>query len=132
MFLVRFDSKHHSQKLWSCWAWSVHLTTLFFLGKLEKALNQYFVHILSLDRKNYFTIKLHGSMEPCQGGTCVPWICSQKPLCSQKLPTALHGPIDLQRDPNHCQQSRCVVSLTKTLICCLELVQLRKTSPNRT
>ena len=27
---------------------SVHLTTLFFLGKLEQAVNQYFVHILSL------------------------------------------------------------------------------------
>ena len=24
---------------------SVHLTTLFFLGKLEQAVNQYFVHI---------------------------------------------------------------------------------------
>ena len=27
---------------------SVHLTTLYFLGKLEQAVNQYFVHILSL------------------------------------------------------------------------------------
>ena len=27
---------------------SVQLTTLFFLGKLEHAVNQYFVHILSL------------------------------------------------------------------------------------
>ena len=30
---------------------SVHLTTLF-LGKLEKAVNQYFVHILSLVTDN--------------------------------------------------------------------------------
>ena len=27
---------------------SVHLTTLFFLDKLEQAVNQYFMHILSL------------------------------------------------------------------------------------
>ena len=27
---------------------SVHLTTVFFLGKLEQVVNQYFVHILSL------------------------------------------------------------------------------------
>ena len=27
---------------------SVYLTTLFFLAKLEQAVNQYFVHILSL------------------------------------------------------------------------------------
>ena len=32
--------------------WSVHLTTLFFLGKLEQAINQYFVHILSLVTDN--------------------------------------------------------------------------------
>ena len=31
---------------------SVHLTTLFFLGKLEQAGNQYFVHILSLVTDN--------------------------------------------------------------------------------
>ena len=31
---------------------SVHLTTLFFLGKLEQAVNQYFVHILSLITDN--------------------------------------------------------------------------------
>ena len=31
---------------------SVHLTTLFFLGKLEQAVNQYFVHILSLVTDN--------------------------------------------------------------------------------
>ena len=31
---------------------SVHLTTLFFLGKLEQAVNQYFVHILSLVTNN--------------------------------------------------------------------------------
>ena len=31
---------------------SVHLTTLFLLGKLEQAVNQYFVHILSLVTDN--------------------------------------------------------------------------------
>ena len=31
--------------------WSVHLTT-FFLSKLEQAVNQYFVHILSLVTDN--------------------------------------------------------------------------------
>ena len=31
---------------------SVHLTTLFFLGKLEQAVNKYFVHILSLVTDN--------------------------------------------------------------------------------
>ena len=31
--------------------WSVHLNTLF-LGKLEQAVNQYFVHILSLVTDN--------------------------------------------------------------------------------
>ena len=31
---------------------SVHLTTLFFLGKLEQAVNQYFVHILSFVTDN--------------------------------------------------------------------------------
>ena len=31
---------------------SVHLTTLFYLGKLEQAVNQYFVHILSLVTDN--------------------------------------------------------------------------------
>ena len=31
---------------------SAHLTTLFFLGKLEQAVNQYFVHILSLVTDN--------------------------------------------------------------------------------
>ena len=31
---------------------SVHLTTLFFLGNLEQAVNQYVVHILSLVTDN--------------------------------------------------------------------------------
>ena len=31
---------------------SVHRTTLFFLGKLEQAVNQYIVHILSLVKDN--------------------------------------------------------------------------------
>ena len=35
---------------------SVHLTTLFFLGKLEQAVNQYFVHILSLVTDNNGTL----------------------------------------------------------------------------
>ena len=32
--------------------WSVHLTTLFFLGKLDKEVNQFFMHILSLVTDN--------------------------------------------------------------------------------
>ena len=32
--------------------WSVHLATLFFLGKLKHAVNQYFVHILLLVTDN--------------------------------------------------------------------------------
>ena len=55
-------------------SWSVHLTILFPLGKLEQAVNQYFVCILSLvtdinpswmnqwkgenDSRNYFMIEL--------------------------------------------------------------------------
>ena len=31
---------------------SVYLTTLFFLGKLEQAVNQYLVHIISLVADN--------------------------------------------------------------------------------
>ena len=31
---------------------SVHLTTLFFLGELEQAVNQYFVHTLSFVTDN--------------------------------------------------------------------------------
>ena len=31
---------------------SVHLSTLFFLGKLEQAVNQYIMHILSLVTDN--------------------------------------------------------------------------------
>ena len=68
----------------------------FFLGKLDKAFNQYFVHIFSLDRRSCFMIKLHGSMGPYQGEICDPCICSQTPFCSQKLPTVLHDSIDLQ------------------------------------
>ena len=37
--------------------WSVHLTTLF-LGKLEQAVNQYFVHILSLVTDRVGVIKI--------------------------------------------------------------------------
>ena len=47
---------------------SVHLTKHFFLGKLEQAVNPYFVHILSLetenDCRNYFMINLHETMVP--------------------------------------------------------------------
>ena len=39
-----------SQELWSCQ--SIHITTLSFLGKLDEAVNQYFVHILSLVTDN--------------------------------------------------------------------------------
>ena len=71
----------------------------FFLGKLEQAVNQYFVHILSLatdnnpswmiQRKggewlrNYFMINLHESMGPGRDPTCDPWICSQTRICCQ-------------------------------------------------
>ena len=59
--------------------WSVYLTSLYFLGKLDKAVNQYFVLILLLvtdknssrirgreenGRRNYFMINLHKSMGP--------------------------------------------------------------------
>ena len=64
----------------------------FFLGKLDKALNQYFVQILSLDHRNYFTIKLQGSMgvDLATPGSAVKHLSA-----ARKLPTALHGPIDL-------------------------------------
>ena len=41
--------------------WSVHLTT-FFLGKPEQAVNQYFVHILSLvnDKKPFLNDSAEG------------------------------------------------------------------------
>ena len=82
---------------------SVHLTTLFFLGKLEQAVNQFFVHILLLvtdsnpswmiqrkgeewpknDRRNYFLINIHESMGPSRDRTRDPWICSQTHICCQ-------------------------------------------------
>ena len=60
----------------------------FFLGKLDYAVNQYFVHILRLlltttilelagGRRNYFMINLHESTGPGQNQTRDPWICSQ-------------------------------------------------------
>ena len=79
---------------------SVHLTTLFFLGKLEQAVNQYFVHIISLvtdnnpswisrreenDRKNCFIINLHESKWPGRDRTSYPWICSETRICYQTL-----------------------------------------------
>ena len=45
---------------------SIHLTTLFFLGKLEQAVNQYFMHILShilslvTDNNPYWMIQRKG------------------------------------------------------------------------
>ena len=71
---------------------AVHLTTLFFLGKLEEAVNQYSVYILSLvtdnspswigrrkenGPRNYFMINRRESMGPCRNPTHDPWICSQ-------------------------------------------------------
>ena len=65
---------------------SVHLTTLF-LGKLDQAVYQYFVQILSVvtdnnpylisrreenSRRNYFMINLQESMGPCQDRTRDP------------------------------------------------------------
>ena len=47
---------------------SVHLTTLFFLGKLEQAVNQYLVHILSLAVLTTSTEIILGTRKcgPCQ------------------------------------------------------------------
>ena len=70
-------------------------TVSFFPGKLEQAVNQYFVHLLSLDHRNYFMINLHKSMGPGLDRTCDPWICSQTCICCQTLPTALRGPMIL-------------------------------------
>ena len=61
--LIRFRIKGDLFVCWFCCfmskstamvmsGWSVHLTTLFFLGKLEQAVHQYFVHILSLVTDN--------------------------------------------------------------------------------
>ena len=65
----------------------------FFLDKLEQAVNQYFMHILSLltdnnlswmiqrkgvnDRKDKSMIHLHKSMGPGRDRSRDPWICSQ-------------------------------------------------------
>ena len=79
---------------------SVHLTALFpGQAWTSKAVNQYFVHILSLvtdnnpswmisgreenDRRKYFMINLHESMRPGRDGTRDPWICSQIRICCQ-------------------------------------------------
>ena len=70
----------------------------FFLGMLDLAINQSFVHILSLvtdnnpswisgreenGRRYFFKINLRESMEAGQDQTCDPWICSQTRICSQ-------------------------------------------------
>ena len=67
---------------------------IFFLGKLEQAVNQYFVYILSLvttifsrreeNDQNYFIINLQESMGPSPG--------SNSHLLPDMLPTALHSP----------------------------------------
>ena len=100
--------------------WSVHLTT--FLGKLEQAVNQLFMHILSLvthsnpswmnqqeenDRRNYFMINLHesimyGTGAPGRYQTRDPWICSQTGICSQtcyRLRYALYESKHQQQSP---------------------------------
>ena len=65
---------------------------IFPLGKLDYAVNQYFMHTLSLEtdnnpswisgreengRRNYFMINIQESMGPGQDWTRDPWICSQ-------------------------------------------------------
>ena len=73
---------------------SIHLTTLFFLGKLDLAVTcyQYFVHKLLLvtdnspswisgreenGLRNYFMTNLRESFGPSRDGTCNLWTCSQ-------------------------------------------------------
>ena len=65
----------------------------FFLGKLQLAVIQYFVHTLWLvtqqpflnqwerenDRRNYFKIKIHKIMGPGLDPTLDPWICVTGP-----------------------------------------------------
>ena len=73
---------------------SVHQTTFFFLGKLDYAVNQYFVHIFlpvtdnnhsriskrdENGRRNYFMINLHASMGPGLDQARDLWICSRTP-----------------------------------------------------
>ena len=79
-----------SQQLMSCrdrqFTW-----LRFFLDKLEEAVNQYFVHILSFVTDNNPSwmiqrkggINLHRSMGPGRDQTCDPWICSQTHICCQ-------------------------------------------------
>ena len=77
---------------------SVHQTTLFFLGKHDEAVNQYFIHILSLvtdnnpswisgreenGRRNDFIVNLQESMGTGWDPTPDPWICTQTCISSQ-------------------------------------------------
>ena len=48
ILFVCFIALRHKSTAMVMAGWSVYLTTLFFLCKLEQAVNQYFVHILSL------------------------------------------------------------------------------------
>ena len=52
LFFVLFVALHPKSTVIVMAGQSVHLTTLFFLGKLEQAGNQCFVHILSLVTDN--------------------------------------------------------------------------------
>ena len=93
----RFESLSQSTAMVKSWQ-SVHLTTLFSCASLTKQVNQYFLHILLLvtdnnpswisrrednDRRNYFMINLHKSMEPGRDPTRDPWFCSQTGIYSQ-------------------------------------------------
>ena len=81
---------------------SVHLTSLFSLGKLEQAVNQYFVHILSLvtdnirednDRRNNHnqSSRKYGTGP---GSNSQPLdLQSDSHLLPDMLPTALRGPV---------------------------------------
>ena len=86
---------------------SVQLTTLFFLGKLEQAINQYFLHILTLNwQQSFLTDSGEGrrmtvDQSPRKYGTGP--ISNSRPLDLQSdshllpdtLQTGLRGPVQL-------------------------------------
>ena len=92
---------------------SIHTTALFFLGKPDQVVNQYFVHIhvLSLvtdnnpsrfsgreenDRRNHFMINHHESMGPDRDRSLD--LKSDTHLQPDTLPTALRGPAHLKTE----------------------------------
>ena len=73
---------------------SAHITTLFFLGKLEQAVNQYFVHILSLviDNNPSEMIRWKGGEWPYK------LFHDQSPRKYETGPGSNLRPLDLQSD----------------------------------